>query len=94
VELAPEWPKKLKLKINTKTLQIIPITPEGGISTTHIGASFSIRNLVHWKTVLSTAVLRWSRSNLKSRIDKHGSVLKFFMWLHCGSESRRSWVPN
>jgi len=49
--------KHQKLKINTKPLQIIPIPPGGANSTTHIGASFSIQNLMHWKTVLSTAVV-------------------------------------
>jgi hypothetical protein len=44
-------------KSKTKTPQIIPASPGETITAIRIGYFFSIRFLMHWKTVLSTAVL-------------------------------------
>ena len=52
---------------NTKTPQIIPFPIGETSSTTHISVSFSIQNLVHWKPLLSTAVLGRSLFNRRGK---------------------------
>jgi len=57
VELAPEWPNRIKIKNKNKNAPNYPNSSRETTPNTDIGASFSIQNLVHWKTILSTAVL-------------------------------------